>query len=409
MSDKEDIPGIWKILVKTTNVPVLLSAILLTALGGIILSPVFVSQSSFNSPDIVRRSSIAIAASILLRFLMGYISDQFGRKWIIVGYSVTWVLLFPWYFFSKETSLLAFIVLFSTLVENGSRPVINAMIGDVAPSERRGFLYGLFASVQKGLISIVTVLVMIFAWSFVIPYALWIGFAILLCSSIILVFFLKETAGKQYRHSEQETIPEKHYVTNLLTVWKPLLGFFVFYLLFEAGIVFNFSRNYTLLTDSATTDVAKISLLVGLSWGLFYCAHPLGGWVSDRLKTRTRVIPIGIAVIIVFTGFAAFSDRFLWIAAFWCMAGVGEGFINPVITAYMVDLVPSHNLGASFGMLELLAGGARMIMLPVYWHVVVHFGGNWDVIITFVFLGLALMVMVLMRTNSQRRSGEQEQ
>ena len=430
MSVKTEVKRISELLIRTKNFPVLLVAALVTILGSAFVTPVFSHyfDKGIDITDLGISSILVTVLSLSLKLLIGYISDKYGRKKIIVGFSFLSAFLTPLYLIFNKTAGLA-VVHFSYLVTSqGEEPVLNAVIGDVAPRNGRATLYGGYSFVKKGVPLVIPVIVAFCAGlGLTYPvtgsrlyYFIVIGVGLLILSSVLLLIYLKETVKKgsefkdntkpenkygnelvdsgEYGESESDSISLKNpdVYTAKTTARLTIPGFFLFYFLFEIATEYDLFRFMALAYTKLTIDYALFSLVLTGFWISFFAVQPFGGWLSDWLKRRKVLIMGGILVILICNGcMALFPSSELIL--FWWLAGIGKGMIIPVIIALMVDIVPTKRLGMYFGIFAFLGSMGGMLGLSLYGYVVRAYEIEQTFWVTIGFLVMSLLVLLIVK------------
>lgn len=419
MSVSGELKAIWNLLSKSTNIPVLLLASAISMIGAGFLNPVFPIYFMEQGISFIGLGVIFSAASacpLLLKPLIGHISDIYGRRKLIVGFSFTVSLLTPLYLFVRNVIGLALVHSSRTVLSGSAQPAYNAMLGDVAPKEGRATLFGVYSSVQ----SIVYVAALlcggaILAWGMEIKELFYITTVCFVGSSIVLALFLKETLEVDKKPSEDKDKDEKtanhvvqdprlkKFVTGVraMATQKSSLGLmlYAFFFAFALGV-------YPVYIPLFVTKVfsAKIELvfpIVAVSWITFAVVQPFGGRLSDRWGKRKVFILVGLVLIVLFNFFMAVSPTLVWMVVFWGLIGVGDGMFRPVMSALIVDIVPPTRRGIYFGTIGSVGGLANILSPLVYGVVAQVYSMRWIFLITSAFYALAMLTVALFITEGK--------
>jgi MFS family permease len=400
MSTKEELKNIWNLLSQSTNIPVLLLAGGLTMVGAGFLNPIFALYFMEKGISFVGLGIIFSAASALSLFLkpvIGHVSDTYGRRKLIVGFSLVVSLLTPLYLFIRSVLGLALVHSGRTVLSESSQPAFSAMVGDVAPQEGRATLFGFYSSVQ----SIVYVVALfgggaILAAGFSLEGLFYITSAFFLISSIVLAIFLKETieVGKVTQPIET-TSRLQRFLTGLrnLATDRSTLGLMLYSFFFTFAL-----RVYPVYIPLFVVKVFGIGRefvgpIVAVSWITYAIIQPYGGWLSDKWGKRKVFILLGLALIVLFNFAMAISPTLVWVVVFWALIGIGDGMFRPVMSALIVDIVPPTRRGAYFGTIGSVGGIASIVAPLVYGIVAELYSIRWTFLITSVFYALAMITV----------------
>jgi MFS family permease len=172
----------------------------------------------------------------------------------------------------------------------------------------------------------------------------------------------------------------------------------------------------TLLVDPMRRDLSisdvQISLLQGLSFGLFYAVVGLPlGLTADRLSRR-RLLIFGIVMWSLGTIFGGFAANYTQLFASRLLVGLGEATLSPCAISMICDSFLPKRRGTAIGvylMGQAVAGGAAIFLTGLI--LAVTPSGIFDRVpilaglapwrITFVLCGLAGFVAVALLTVSR--------
>ena len=403
MSENEESKNIWNLIFQSTNIPVLLLAGAITMVGAGLLNPIFAIYFMEKGISFIGMGfifSAASALSLLLRPVIGHVSDVYGRRKFIVSFSFVVSLLTPLYLFIKSVPGLALLHSSRTVLSESSQPALSAMLGDVAPKEGRATLFGVYSSIQ----SIVYVVALfaggaILAWGFELEMLFYITSACFLVSSIILLIFLKETLDtEKVPQQAQEGSRLERFISGVRTMAtnKSSLGLMLYQFFFTFAL-----RVYPVYIPLFVTRVFGVGRefvgpIVAVSWITFAVIQPFGGWLSDRWGKRKTLILLGLALIVLFNFAMAVSLTLVWVIMFWALIGIGDGMFRPVMSALIVDIVPATKRGTYFGTIGAV-GGIASVVAPILYGVVAQLWSiRWTFLITSVFYALAMIVIAFL-------------
>lgn len=424
MSVSGELKTIWNLLSKSTNIPVLLLASAISMIGAGFLDPVFpiyFMEQGINFIGLGVIFSAASACSLLLKPLMGHISDIYGRRKLIVGFSFAVSLLTPLYILVRNVIGLALVHSSRTVLSGSAQPAYSAMLGDVAPKEGRATLFGVYSAVQ----SIVYVAALfgggaILAWGMEIKELFYITTVCFLGSSIVLALFLKETLeiGKKPSEDEDEDETARHVVqesglkkfvagVRTMATQKSSLGLmlYAFFFTFALGVYPVYIPLF--VTRVFGAEVELVFPIVAVSWITYAVVQPFGGRLSDRWGKRKVFILVGLVLIVLFNFFMAVSSTLVWMVVFWGLIGVGDGMFRPVMSALIVDIVPPTRRGIYFGTIGSVGGIANILSPLIYGAIAQLYSIRWTFLITSAFYALAMLTVALLITEG-KVIGEEE-
>ncbi len=410
MSVMTELKKVWKLLSESTNIPVLLLAGSIATIGGGFLSPILSYYFREQGISFVGLGIIASSASLVslaLRPLIGYFSDKFGRKIIIVGSFLLLSVLTPFYLIIRNVVGLAVVHSSRSVVSEASQPALSAMIGDVAPKEGRATLFGFYSSVDS--IAYSAALFgggAILAVGFQLKHLFYITSGCLFISTVLLALFLKETVKKE---KKPEKLPspeirleepvgrlEKFFMSVIAMIAdRNSLGLLLysFFFMFALAVYPFYIPLFAIEVFGA--GKALLGPIIAVSWITFAIIQPYGGWLSDAMGKRKILITLGLTLIVIFNTLMAVSPTLAWMVVFWALIGIGDGMFRPVMNALIVDIVPAATRGTYFGTLGSMRGIASIIAPLVYGLVAEIYGIRWTFQITSVCFVCAMLTVAI--------------
>jgi len=295
------------------------------------------------------RSSVFIAA-LLGQVFWGPLSDRWVRKYIIAIGTVIW---------SALTWMTAFVVSFPQLLlarafmnfaEGCFNPSAYALITDTAPKNRHGMILGLMSlTYPVGTAAALVLASLIGTENWRQPFVIF-GMIGLLLGGLVL-WIVREPA----RGASEEAVVESHGVYTgdfSLVKFRKSVAVPTVLLAFaldtcQASINWSFAfwaptylTRYKIAPNSEAAALALLPAILGFVLGAL-----LGGWVIDRLRNRTILAPVWVALAAMTGGLLAalfvfnfFQLAPLMVAAFFL--GLITYMVMPAVTMILFSVVP---------------------------------------------------------------------
>lgn len=164
----------------------------------------------------------------------------------------------------------------------------------------------------------------------------------------------------------------------------------------------------------------QISLLMGLSFGIFYTLLGIPIARLADLKSRKKIIAYGIGLWSLMTAVCGMVGNFTQLFLARMGVGVGEAALSPAAYSMIADLFPKsklamansvYNMGIFIGSgLAFLIGGfvVNMVRVQELWHIpIIGELFPWQVVFFFVGLPGLLIVFLISRIKEPTRKGEE--
>ena len=108
----------------------------------------------------------------------------------------------------------------------------------------------------------------------------------------------------------------------------------------------------------------KVSLLLGLSFAIFYClvAIPIGRLVDTR--SRKNIVAVGITLWSLMTAMCGLAQNYAQLFLARIGVGVGEATLGPAAYSMLADTFPPRKLGFAMGVFNMgTAFGAGLALI----------------------------------------------
>jgi ACDE family multidrug resistance protein len=324
---------------------------LILVLGNSMLIPILPKMktelhvSQFKVSLIISVFSIAAALSIPI---LGYLSDRFSRKAIIIpalilygsggllaGAAAAW-------FSNSYTWVLAGRIM-QGIGAAGTAPIAMALTGDLFKGAEQSKVLGLVEASNgfgKVISPIIGSLLALLFW-----YAAFFAFPIFCLLSILLtIFFIKE------KKAEKEPPPLGKYVKGLISVFKQegrwlfavyVTGATCLFTLF--GILFYISD--ILEKDYHIDGVLKGSILAIPLLFLTITSYITGSKIGKNMKLMKTLIIVGLLLMTTSFSTLTFFKSIVPFFAVLVVSSIGTGLVLPCINSLITGSVPADRRG----------------------------------------------------------------
>jgi MFS transporter, ACDE family, multidrug resistance protein len=301
--------------------------------------------TQFQTSLIISVFSIAAAISIPV---LGYLSDRFSRKAIIIpalilygsggllaGAAAAW-------FSNPYTWILAGRVL-QGIGAAGTAPIAMALAGDLFKGGEQSKVLGLVEASNgfgKVISPIIGSLLALLFW-----YAAFFAFPIFCAISVLFtILFIKE------KKAEKEPPPLGKYVKGLVSVFKTE-GRWLFAAYFTgASCLFTLFGILFYISDILEKDHQIDGLLKGaiLAIPLLFMtttSYFTGSNIGKKMKVMKRLIVIGCLLMTASFASLIFFTKLLPFFAVLVVSSIGTGLVLPCINSFITGSVPSDRRG----------------------------------------------------------------
>jgi len=301
--------------------------------------------TQFQTSLIISAFSIAAAISIPV---LGYLSDRFSRKAIIIpalilygsggllaGAAAAW-------FSSAYTWVLAGRIM-QGIGAAGTAPIAMALAGDLFKGGEQSKVLGLVEAsngLGKVISPIIGALLALLFW-----YAAFFAFPIFCFLSVLLtIFFIHE------KKAEKEPPPVKKYIKGLVSVFKTegrwlfaayLTGASCLFTLF--GILFYISD--ILEKDHQIDGLLKGAILAVPLLFMTTTSYLTGSHIGKKMTRMKTLIIIGCLLMTASFASLVFFTKLIPFFAVLVVSSVGTGLVLPCINSFITGSVPSDRRG----------------------------------------------------------------
>ncbi|MFC0272546.1 MFS transporter [Metabacillus herbersteinensis] len=335
---------------------------LVMVLGNSMLVPVLPTMKSKLDLSQFQVSLIITMFSLsagLIIPLVGYLSDRFGRKWIIVGslviYGIGGIIsgLSAWL---MENSYI--MILIGRIVQGigaaGTAPIAMALIGDLYSGEQESKALGIIESSNgagKILSPIIGSVIALITW-----YAVFFTFPILCFATAIFIWF----SVKEKKKMEGKPLPE--YLGALKQIFKQkgkwlIPAFFVgsvgLFILF--GVLFYLSD--VLEQRLKIEGVIKGCILAIPLLGMVVTAYLTGTKIKQNKPLIRKVMVMGLMLLTGSMFVVSFFQQVYLMIGLLTLGSIGTGLLLPCLNTLITGAVEK----AERGMITSLYGSVRFL------------------------------------------------
>jgi len=388
------------------------------------LIPVFInSVLGLGAAFIGIIEGIAETTNSLIKLFSGYFSDKFNKRkaFVIAGYTIS-NLLRPLIGIVSSWGGLLFLR-FSDRVGKGIRTAPrDALIGDCAPAQRRGFAFGFHRSMDHlGAVAgslVASLILYVFLLDIRKVFLLSIIPGII--AILIIIFGVKEVTRKingqkkgldtnATKGGNSDTIKdgkiEKKSILNFRE-FKTLGGRFSYFL--SILVIFALGNSTDAFLLLRASDLGIKTAVIPLIWAVHHISKAifstLGGHISDKLGRKTMIICGWVVYFLTYFGFA-FADVPYMIWVLFVFYGLFFGFTEGVEKAFVCDMVPKDNLGTAYGFYNLAIGLSALPASLIFGFVWKVFSFKAAFIMGACIAAVALIMMLFLKTgNFERKS-----
>jgi MFS family permease len=349
------------------------------------LIPVFIkSVLGLGASFIGIIEGIAESTNSLLKLFSGYFSDRSKKRKIFVfsGYLISNILR-PLIGIVKSWGFLL-AIRFSDRVGKGIRTAPrDALIGDSAPEDRRGFAFGFHRSMDHLGAVTGSLAASLFLYVFLMNIRTVFLLSVIpgIIAVLIILIGVKESKKAQvprvdsnaYKDKNEKSSniknnikPSESKIENKpqgsagvlkLGDFKKLGPKFAFFL--SILIIFALGNSTDAFLLLRASDLGIKTPVIPLLWAVHHVSKAvfcsLGGHISDKLGRKTMILSGWVVYFLTYVGFAfANSSYMIWLL--FIFYGLFFGFTEGVEKAFVCDMVPKENLGSAYGFYNLAIG-----------------------------------------------------
>jgi MFS family permease len=390
------------------------------------LIPVFInSVLGLGAAFIGIIEGIAETTNSLVKLFSGYFSDKFNKRkaFVIAGYTIS-NLLRPLIGIVSSWGGLLFLR-FSDRVGKGIRTAPrDALIGDSAPAQRRGFAFGFHRSMDHLGAVVGSLVASLILYVFLLDIRKVFLLSIIpgIIAILIIIFGVKEVTRKingqkkglntnAIKGENSDTKKDGKIVKKSILnfrEFKTLGGRFSYFLSILVIFALGNSTDAFLLLRASNLGIK--TAVIPLLWAVHHISKAifstLGGHISDKIGRKTMIICGWVVYFLTYFGFA-FANVPYMIWVLFVFYGLFFGFTEGVEKAFVCDMVPKENLGTAYGFYNLAIGISALPASLIFGFVWKVFSFKAAFIMGACIAAVALIMLLFLKTgNFERKSCE---
>jgi len=299
---------------------------------------------------------------------IGMLADRRGRRPILLFSLVGYVLTFGGYLLAASAWQLVWLRGLAGALTAGVLPAITAIVGDVAPENRRAQRIGIvIGGGSAGWIAGPLLGGLLYdRFGYVLPFSAATAFEV--GALLLALLWIPETYTPAAQPGQRRSA-WRHGLRAL-----PYRSTFALLLLITFGVMFAWAFSEPQLMFYAYDDLSWTSTQLGWVISAFGVTFTLGelvlGHLSDRLG-RKPVLVLGLALFAAQFVAPVVSRSVPWIVLGFMLAGLGNALFDPALSALILDIAsPEHSAGmlglnGTAAALGRLLGPALVVLFPM--------------------------------------------
>ena len=345
--------------------------------------PLFFAEHGMSNTQSGLLISIGTLAGVFSGLLAGKFSDSYGRKWILVGGTGIYAIVFYLFAFLSKDFTTFFVLRFFEGIGFYVMPVlVSAMCADTFERQERGRMMSLF-SMAGGIGQLIGPL----SAPYLIKgddYYMYFMFSgtFVLISAVALAFLVKETLPDALR--AKSSTPKigfnfGNFLASVRKLGKPFMLFLVAILLYRTGYTLIDPFFSVYMSDVLQLDLSNMSYLFALRAVCTLIFAPIAGYLADKWGRKPTFVVSMALVAVALVAYTRMTQPYhiYYVRALDAIAGVvvfnsirtiTADLLAPEVRGFGMGLYStisqeSSTIGAIFGGYLIDVMGYNMVFL----------------------------------------------
>ena len=307
-------------------------------------------------------------AGIVASPIMGALADRFGRRPMVLGSLLAFVLSNIGFVLVNTTEMLVLVRALEGALTAGMVPAALGIVADIAPKEKRtrwiGYVMG--GASAGWVMGPLAGGVLYDLWGYQAPFLLSAATGLL--AFVVSAFLIQETkpATMEQPESQHGRVTATQNESFWASLPRPLTAFVV--LLFSSFVMF-FTWTFfePQLLFYLYDDLGWTATQFGFAAGWYGLATTLSQALLGRVGDKFGRKPVIVVGLIFFsTQFASLvlTSSMGVVAVFFAFAGLGEGLVTPALSAFLFDISEERHRARVMGV-KSSAGSLGGVLGPL--------------------------------------------
>ncbi len=373
------------------------SSMMITASTIYMVFPLFFAEHGISNTQSGVLISIGTLAGVLSGLLAGKFSDSFGRKWILVGGTGIYAIVFYLFAFMSKDFTTFFLLRFFEGIGFYVMPVmVSAMCADTFERQERGRMMSMF-SMAGGIGQLIGPL----SAPYLIngdDYTMYFIFSgtFVLISCIALAILVKETLPNELRVKTAPKIGFNfgNFLDSVKKLGKPFMLLLAAILLYRTGYTLIDPFFSVYMSDVLQLDLSNMSYLFALRAVCTLIFAPIAGYLADKWGRKPTFVVSMALVAIALVAYTRMTQPYhiYYVRALDAIAGVVVFNSIRTITA---DLLAPEVRGFGMGLYSTISQESSTVGAIFGGYLIDAMGYNMVFLVAALLAGLSLGIVQL--------------
>lgn len=373
------------------------SSMMITASTIYMVFPLFFAEHGISNTQSGVLISIGTLAGVLSGLLAGKFSDSYGRKWILVGGTGIYAIVFYLFAFMSKDFTTFFLLRFFEGIGFYVMPVmVSAMCADTFERQERGRMMSMF-SMAGGIGQLIGPL----SAPYLIngdDYTMYFIFSgtFVLISCIALAILVKETLPNELRVKTAPKIGFNfgNFLDSVKKLGKPFMLLLAAILLYRTGYTLIDPFFSVYMSDVLQLDLSNMSYLFALRAVCTLIFAPIAGYLADKWGRKPTFVVSMALVAIALVAYTRMTQPYhiYYVRALDAIAGVVVFNSIRTITA---DLLAPEVRGFGMGLYSTISQESSTVGAIFGGYLIDAMGYNMVFLVAALLAGLSLGIVQL--------------